>query len=87
MQLRHRLFGSRASSCATNSQPIYNDASAEAKLELRLALRLNMQQGMTEQLTAIRKSIEAVGEDRSREIAAAVDVENVRIRNRGAMDP
>lgn len=43
-----------------------NDAvSGEAKLELRLAqLRLSLQQEMAEQLTAIRRSIEAIGESR-----------------------
>ncbi|XP_018392799.1 PREDICTED: uncharacterized protein LOC108771890 [Cyphomyrmex costatus] len=48
-------------------QDTNDDASIEAKLELRLAqFRLSLQQELAEQLTAIRRSIEAIGEPRSR---------------------
>lgn len=63
---------------------VANDAtSIEAKMELRLAqMRLAMQQEMAEQLTAIRRSIEAIGETRSRERYAGNQRSRSRSRSR-----
>ncbi|XP_071653063.1 uncharacterized protein [Temnothorax longispinosus] len=57
-----------ARATALTGQSANDVTSADAKLEVRLAqLRLTMQQEMAEQLSAIRRSIEAIGERRSRE--------------------
>lgn len=57
-----------ARSVALPSQSANDSVSLEQRLELRLAqMRLAMQQEMAEQLTAIRRSIEAIGEGRPRE--------------------
>jgi hypothetical protein len=60
-------------------------ASLEAKMEVRLAqMRLAMQQEMAEQLTAIRRSIEAIGEGRFR---ADGDGDRRRSRSRSRSRP
>ncbi|RLU15256.1 hypothetical protein DMN91_012250 [Ooceraea biroi] len=52
-------------SSASQAQPRNDPVSMEAKLELRLAqMRLALQQEMSEQLSAIRRSINEIGENR-----------------------